>query len=100
MYCPIIYLEGLRKITKRRSEDSRSPVRDLNPGPSEYEAVVSATQQRRPVTIMELLGILNVNKDIFTGVEALSSVCSGLSACLNACLYFDAMNSEQSQISI
>jgi hypothetical protein len=29
---------GLRRITKNLSQDSRSPGRDLNPGPPEYEA--------------------------------------------------------------
>jgi hypothetical protein len=30
--------KGLRKITKKPSQDSRSPGRDLNPSPLEYEA--------------------------------------------------------------
>jgi hypothetical protein len=33
-YYPIIHLEGLNKVV---SQDSRSPDRDLNPGPPEYE---------------------------------------------------------------
>jgi hypothetical protein len=35
---PSIFLEGLRKTTKNLSHDSRSPGRDLNTGPPEYEA--------------------------------------------------------------
>jgi hypothetical protein len=34
-YYPGIYFEGLRKITKNLSQDSRSPGRDLNPEPPE-----------------------------------------------------------------
>jgi hypothetical protein len=30
-YCPGIFLEGLRKITKKRSVDNRSPAICLNP---------------------------------------------------------------------
>jgi hypothetical protein len=37
-YNPGIRVEGLRKITITLSWDSRSPGRDLNPEPSEYEA--------------------------------------------------------------
>jgi hypothetical protein len=33
-----IFLEGLRKTSKHISQDSQSPGRYLNPGPSEYEA--------------------------------------------------------------
>jgi hypothetical protein len=39
---PIICLEGLRKNTKNLSHNSRSPDRDLNPGPHQYE--VGATR--------------------------------------------------------
>jgi hypothetical protein len=35
-----IFLEGLRKTKKNLSQDSWSPGRDLNPGPSEYEVGV------------------------------------------------------------
>jgi hypothetical protein len=38
-YYPGTRLERLRKTTKHHSHDSRSPRRDLNQGPSEYEAV-------------------------------------------------------------
>jgi hypothetical protein len=38
-----IYLEGLRKTKVNLSQDSRSPGRDLNPGPAEYKAGVLAT---------------------------------------------------------
>jgi hypothetical protein len=44
-----ICLEGLRKITKKLSQDSRSPVRDLNPGPRKYEAEVLTIRPRRSV---------------------------------------------------
>jgi hypothetical protein len=44
-----IYLEGLRKTTRNPSQDSRSPDRELNPGPHEYEAEVLTTQPRRSV---------------------------------------------------
>jgi hypothetical protein len=37
-YYPRIYLEDLRKFTKTLVKDNRSPGRDLNPGPSKYEA--------------------------------------------------------------
>jgi hypothetical protein len=37
-------LEGLRKNHKNVSQDSWSPGRDLNPGPSKYEAGVLTTQ--------------------------------------------------------
>jgi hypothetical protein len=46
-YNPSICLEGLRKSTKRISQDSRSPVRDLNPGYPAYEAGVLTTRPRR-----------------------------------------------------
>jgi hypothetical protein len=38
--------EGLRKNTKNLTEDSRSPGRDLNPGPSKNEAGVLTTRPR------------------------------------------------------
>jgi hypothetical protein len=41
-YYPGIVVESLRKITKNLSQDSRSPGRDLNPGPPEYESEVLA----------------------------------------------------------
>jgi hypothetical protein len=41
-----ICLEGLRKTTKTVSQNSRSPCRDLNWGPSEYEEVLSIQTQR------------------------------------------------------
>jgi hypothetical protein len=37
-------LEGLRKATKSLIQDSRSPGRDLKPGPPEYEAGVVTTR--------------------------------------------------------
>jgi hypothetical protein len=43
-YYPGICLEGLTKTTKNLSQHSRSPGRDLNPGPPEYEAGVLTTR--------------------------------------------------------
>jgi hypothetical protein len=43
---PGIRLEGLRKTTKNLILDSRSPGRDLNPGPSEYEVGMLTTRLR------------------------------------------------------
>jgi hypothetical protein len=43
-YYPGICLEGLRKTTKSFSENSRFPGRDLNAGPSVYEAGVLTTR--------------------------------------------------------
>jgi hypothetical protein len=37
-YYPRIRLEGLRKTTKTLSQDSRSQIRNLTPGPPKYEA--------------------------------------------------------------
>jgi hypothetical protein len=52
-YYKVIYpgnrVEGTTKTTKNLSQDSRSPARDLNPGPPEYEARVSPTRPRRSV---------------------------------------------------
>jgi hypothetical protein len=39
-----VCLEGLRKITENPSQDSRSPGRDFNPRPSEYEAGMETSQ--------------------------------------------------------
>jgi hypothetical protein len=44
-YCPGIFL-GLRKTMKNLSQASWSPDRDLNPGPSEYEAGVTIKRLR------------------------------------------------------
>jgi hypothetical protein len=46
---PDIRLKDLRKTTKNLSQDRRSPGRDLNPGPPEYEAVVLNTRPRLSV---------------------------------------------------
>jgi hypothetical protein len=35
-YYPGIFLKRLRKITRNLCQDSRSPGRDLNPGPTEW----------------------------------------------------------------
>jgi hypothetical protein len=43
-YSPGLCREGLRKTTKPLSHDSRSPGRDLNPGPLEYEAGLLAAR--------------------------------------------------------
>jgi hypothetical protein len=42
-YYPGIFLEGLRKTTKNLRQDSQSQGRDLNMGPTEYEAGVLTT---------------------------------------------------------
>jgi hypothetical protein len=49
-YYPGIRLGGLRKTAKPLSHDNRSPGRDLNPGPSEYEVTVLITRPLRSVT--------------------------------------------------
>jgi hypothetical protein len=46
MHCPIICLERLRKTTKNVSQDNQAPVRDLYPGPPEYEEGKLATRLR------------------------------------------------------
>jgi hypothetical protein len=43
---PGICLEGPRKTTKNLSHDSRSPGRDLNRRPSEYEGVLTSRPRR------------------------------------------------------
>jgi hypothetical protein len=50
-----IFLEGLRKTTKNLSRDSRSPGRDLNPRPPEYESGVLTTRLRRSVIKVKLI---------------------------------------------
>jgi hypothetical protein len=47
---PGICVEGLRKTTTNLSQDSRSPGRDLNPGPPEYEGVLTTRPGRSVVT--------------------------------------------------
>jgi hypothetical protein len=42
-------LKRLKKIMKSISQGSRSPGRDLNPGPPEYEVGVLTTRPRRSV---------------------------------------------------
>jgi hypothetical protein len=42
-YYPGIRLEGLRKTTKKLSQDSQSPGRDLNLEPPEYKVGVLTT---------------------------------------------------------
>jgi hypothetical protein len=50
-YHPGICLEGLRKDTETLSQYSRSPGRDLNPRPPEYEAGVLTTRPQRSVAL-------------------------------------------------
>jgi hypothetical protein len=50
-YYPGIRLEILRKTMKNLSQDSRSPSRNFNPGPPEYEGVLS-TRPRRSVPLV------------------------------------------------
>jgi hypothetical protein len=46
-----IRLEELRKATKKPLSVIRSPVRDLSPGPVEYEAGVMPTRSQRSVRL-------------------------------------------------
>jgi hypothetical protein len=46
-YYPGICLGGLRKTTKKFSQDSRSPGSDLNTGPPLHEAGMLTSRQRR-----------------------------------------------------
>jgi hypothetical protein len=46
---PGICLEGLMKTMINLSHDSQPPGRDLNPGPSDYEAGVLSIPPRRSV---------------------------------------------------
>jgi hypothetical protein len=48
-FCRGIFLEGLKKTTKNLNQGSRSPSRDLNPEPSEYEAGEPTTRLLRSV---------------------------------------------------
>jgi hypothetical protein len=43
-YYPSLCRDGLRKITKNLTQDSRSPCRYLNPGPPKYVAGFSYYQ--------------------------------------------------------
>jgi hypothetical protein len=54
-YYPGICLEGTRKTTKSLSQDSQSPGPDLNPGPTEYEGVLT-TRLRRSVHACTVFG--------------------------------------------
>jgi hypothetical protein len=49
MLYPGIRLEGLRLTTENFSQDSRSPGRDLKPGPPKYEVGVLTIQSRLSV---------------------------------------------------
>jgi hypothetical protein len=49
-YYPSICVEGLKKAMTSLSQDSRSPGRDWNSEPPEYEAGVLTTQPRRSVS--------------------------------------------------
>jgi hypothetical protein len=48
-YYPRIFPQGPRKTTENLGHDSRSPGREWNPGPPEYEAGMLATRPRRSV---------------------------------------------------
>jgi hypothetical protein len=52
-YYPGICLEGLSKMMRNISQDSRSPERDLNSGSPEYEARVLTTLRRRSVRVTD-----------------------------------------------
>jgi hypothetical protein len=45
-YYPGIPLEGLKKTTEVLYQDSLSPGRDFNPGPPEYEGVLTTRPRR------------------------------------------------------
>jgi hypothetical protein len=45
---PVVFPDGLRKTTKNLSQDRRSPGRDLNLGPPEYEGVLTV---RPPLSV-------------------------------------------------
>jgi hypothetical protein len=63
-YYPDICLEGLRETKKNLSRDSRSPARDLNPGPVEYEAGVLPTPLRRPVTVSNFASFVSLATEL------------------------------------
>lgn len=46
------------------SKDSRSPIRDLNPGPTKYETGVLTTRPKGQVTEMEKHSFLHWSKNI------------------------------------
>jgi hypothetical protein len=49
----IICPEGLKKTTENVSQDMKSPGRDLNPRPAEYETAVLTTRPRRSVLFIQ-----------------------------------------------
>jgi hypothetical protein len=61
---------GLRKTTKYLSQDSRSPGRDLNPGPTEHEA---GEVTARPAQLLLLGGcaVISLSK-LFSSEDYLS----------------------------
>jgi hypothetical protein len=46
---PAFFLDRLKKIKKKLSQERRFPDRDFNPGPPEYEAEVLTILSRRSV---------------------------------------------------
>jgi hypothetical protein len=74
MYYTSIFLEGLEKITKNLSQDSRSPSRDLKPGPPEYEAGALTTQPRRsvPSTYVYFFLIHIISRNYYRPVQSLN----------------------------
>jgi hypothetical protein len=52
----ILAEEELRKTTKNLSQDNRTPGRNLNPGPSEYQTEVLTTRLRRSVEKLDTNG--------------------------------------------
>jgi hypothetical protein len=46
---PGLPLNGLRETTKKLSQDTQPPGRDLHPGPAEYKAGVLTARPRRSV---------------------------------------------------
>jgi hypothetical protein len=59
-YYPGIFPMGLRKPTIKLDHGRRSPGRQLNPGPIEYEAGVLIARQRRSVSDILIASIVEV----------------------------------------
>jgi hypothetical protein len=54
MCCLSVCLEGLRKTTRTFRQDSRSPGRDLNPGPPEYKGGMLTNLPWRSVSLINI----------------------------------------------
>jgi hypothetical protein len=58
------HLEGLRKTKINLDQDSRSPGRNLNLGPPEYEAGILTTRPRRSVMFLEKLVVAHLMEKV------------------------------------